>query len=312
MKLISIVIPVFNEEKNVPLIYKEFEKIAKGLKGYEFEIIFVDDGSKDKSWDMISKLKNSSKSIKIRALQFSRNFGHQQAIDAGLQETTGDCAIMIDADLQHPPELSIKMIDLWEKGYLIVNTLREEKNFYNNFFKNVTSHLFYFLINKFTSLKLKYGEADYRLIDRKVIDVLNKLEESPKFYRGLVNWVGFKSIDIKYFARNRKYGSTGYTFRKMLELARYAMTSFSMKPLKVIISIGTVITFLSGVSATISLYLKLFVDYEYISNYVLLAFVILFCTGIMIIFQGIMALYIIDIFNASRKRPTYIISNKLV
>lgn len=306
-KLISIVIPCYNESNNVDNFYKELTKTIK-LLNYDFEIIFVNDGSKDSTWAKLKKLQSRGNST-VRAISFSRNFGHPAALQAGLESSTGDAIVMLDADLQHPPALIPGLINKWEEGYEIVKTIRTQTEGVS-YFKRLTSSVFYLLINTFSDLKLRDGEADFRLVDRKVLDMINQMPETPKFYRGLFNWIGFKSTEIEYRAGSRTQGKSSFTVKKMVELARLGLTSFSMLPLKIIISIGVTLSVATFFALVVMTYVKLFISYTYFSNNAILLTVIIFITGILSTFQGIIAVYTVDIFNAAKGRPAYIVTEK--
>lgn len=302
-KLISVVLPSYNEEKNVSIIC---EKIPAHIdsKKYDYEIIFVNDGSKDDTWQAIQKLARKDK--RVRGISFSRNFGHPLALQAGLESAKGDAVVMMDADMQHPPELIETLIQKWEQGYEVVNTIRKTTEKISPA-KRFMASSFYRVINSISDLKLNDGEADFRLIDRKALDVINALPESPKFYRGLVNWIGFNVTQVEYDARARMHGKSSYTLKKMLELARLGLTSFSMKPLKLIITVGLSMTAASFIGLIAMLFIKFLIDPLYISYGSILVMVLILITGILATFQGIMAIYQVDIFNVSKGRPTFII-----
>lgn len=306
-KLISIVIPSFNEEKNIRRVY---HRILEQLdtKKYDYEVIFVNDGSKDNTWGEIVSLAKDDKCV--QGVCFSRNFGHASALQAGLERATGDAAIMLDADLQQPPSLIPKLISLWEDNNDIVNTVRLSTDG-TGWFKNLTSRLFYKLLNSISELELHEGEADFRLLDRKVLDVLNKMPESPKFYRGLVNWLGFNVVRVEYKAGARKYGKSSFTFKKMMEMARLGLTSFSMKPLKIIITIGILQSALSFIGLIVMVAVKLFVNFGYFSNNAILLVLMVFVTGLLATFQGIVAIYLVDIFHFAKGRPAFIIGEEV-
>ena len=307
-KLISIVVPVFNEEKNVTLVYKGIKKVVEALKKYRYEVVFVNDGSKDGTWDEIDNINH--KDAYVKGIRLTRNFGHATALQAGLESTQGDVVIMMDGDLQHPPKLIIKLIKEWEKGNKIVNTLRvDTKNI--GFFKKITSNVFYKLLSFFSSVKINVGEADFRLIDREVLDKINNLPETPKFYRGIVHWIGYEIVYVPYTAEERKYGKSSYNLQKMTELARAGLTSFSVKPLKAIIAIGFLIFITSSAGLLLTLFYKFFIYYDGFSNSFVLVMLIMVVTGLMICFQGIIAIYLVDIFNTSMGRPAYIVKSTL-
>lgn len=228
-KRLSIVIPVYNEEKNIPLIYDALEKILASLKKYEYEIIFVNDGSEDKTWEKIKVIHN--KNPRVKGVNLAKNFGHATALQAGLEIAKGDAIIMMDGDLQHPPQLISTFIERWEKGHKIVNTLRTNTEGIT-FLKKFSSEVFYKTFNSLSLVKLNFGESDFRLIDNEVLRKINKLPESPKFYRGIVHNLGYKISYISYKAEKRKYGKTSYSLLKMIELAILGMASFSHKSLR--------------------------------------------------------------------------------
>lgn len=309
-KLLSIVIPAYNEEKNIPIIYKEITKVWEKylMKKYAIEILFVNDGSIDQTWNEIKKLRKKDKSVK--GICLVKNFGHQSALQTGLERATGDAVISIDCDLQHPPILITKLVKAWEDGASIVNTLRKD-SVETSVFKKITSNMFYKLINAISTLELRQGEADFRLIDKKTLQVINALPEEPKFYRGLVNWVGYSKTYIPYVASPREYGHSTYTLRKMLELARMGITSFTMMPLKIILVTGVIITICSVLLLIVLSWYKLFVNFHVIDPVVFLILMTMLSTGILIMMQGIISIYLIDVYNLSKKRPSYIIGETL-
>jgi len=296
-------LPSYNEEKNIVLIYKELLRYID-TKRFNYEFIFVNDGSKDKTWHEITKLANKDKNVK--GINFSRNFGHHAALEAGLSKASGDAVIMMDADLQHPPSLIPSLIDKWAEGYDIVNTVRlSTEN--AGFFKNVMSSLFYGLLNGLSDLNLRDGEADFRLLSREALARLNALPETPKFYRGLINWIGYDVCRVEFKAQARQHGKSSYTIKKMLELARMGLTSFSMKPLKLIIAVGLVLVAGAFSALMAMLIVKFGFSPGYFSNNAILIMFLVLITGVLTTFQGIVAVYLVDIFNAAKGRPSYIV-----
>lgn len=305
--VISIVLPSYNEEMNVVLVH---DKILENLdlSKYAYEMIFINDGSKDGTWKKICQVSKADKFV--TGINFSRNFGHHAALQAGLETAKGDVVIMMDADLQHPPKLIPQLIDKWERGYDIVNTVRiSTENV--GVIKKITAKAFYKILNMISDLQLNEGEADFRLINRAALNALNGLPESPKFYRGLVNWVGFKVGHIKYHAEARLYGKSSYTLHKMIELARLGLTSFSMKPLKFIISFGISLSIVSFLGLCAMLITKFIINSGYFSNNAILVMFLIFVSGVLSTFQGIVAIYLVDIFEAAKGRPSYIISSRV-
>lgn len=302
-QLLTVVLPSYNEEKNVSLVYQELLRYID-TKQFTYEFIFVNDGSRDDTWLEIVKLTKKDKNVK--GLNFSRNFGHHAALEAGLQAATGDAIIMMDADLQHPPSLIPRLIEKWQEGYDVVNTVRlTTEN--AGFIKNFTSTFFYKVLNSLSDLKLRDGEADYRLMSRRALDSLNALPESPKFYRGLINWIGYDVYRVEFKAQARQHGKSSYTLKKMLELARLGLTSFSMKPLKLIISVGLVLMGIAFTALIVMLIVKFGFNSDYFSNNAILVMFLVLVTGFLTTSQGIVAVYLVDIFDASKGRPTYII-----
>lgn len=302
-KIISVVLPSYNEEKNISFIYKELLSNID-TKKFSYEFIFVNDGSSDRTWLEIKKL--SSKDLHVRGVNFSRNFGHHAALEAGLQLARGDVIIMMDADLQHPPSVIPALLQEWENGSDIVNTVRLTTDNIG-FMKKMSSTMFYKILNALSDLELKDGESDFRLMSRKALDSLNALPESPKFYRGLINWIGYDVARVEYQARARLHGKSSYTIKKMVELARMGLTSFSMKPLKFIFGIGIGLTVLSFIALISMLIVKFGFNSGYFSNNAILVMFLVFMTGILTTFQGVVAVYLVDIFHAAKNRPTYIV-----
>lgn len=304
--LLSIVVPAYNEEKNIPLVYEELIKNIN-KKRFDYEIIFINDGSVDKTWQQVEKI--SYRDSNVMGIDFSRNFGHHAALEAGLLHSKGDVIVMLDADLQHPPGLLPDLIKKYDQGYEIVNTVRIS-NEDAGWFKRQSSHAFYKLLNKISEFEIKDGEADFRLISRRVLDEINSLPESPKFYRGLVSWVGYDRTEIEYVAVKRVHGRSSYSLRKMIEFARLGLTSFSARPLKLIIGFGVTVGVLSAASLIVMIGVKLLVSYEFFSNNAILVMFLVFITGLLATLQGIVALYLVDIHSATKGRPQYIIRSK--
>lgn len=304
-QLISIILPFYNEEKNVPLIYDAIKKIMNNLKKYSFEIICVDDGSRDRTWEGIAKISKDDK--RVRGIRFSRNFGHQYAIEAGLKEAKGDAVIMMDSDLQHPPELIPAFIKKWEEGFDIVNTKRTDTSKVG-FFKRASSKLFYRILNSISKIHIEEGSSDFRLLNRKIANILNNMPEKGKFYRGLVNWMGFKKITIPFTIRKRKYGKSSYSLRKMMELARVGITSFSYLPMKLILIFGILISIFSLILFGISFF---FLENLLIFIAMLIISAVLFSNGIIVTILGVISVYQINMYDEMQGRPNYIVREKV-
>ena len=302
--LISVVIPVMNEVENIdPLI----EKLKNVLCVYpDHEIIFIDDGSTDET--LLSLQKNHEKDEKIKYISFSRNFGHQNALKAGLDYAKGDCVISMDGDFQHPPELIPSMVEKWQEGYEIVNTYRQRKT-RSGLLKELSSRIFYKLFDFMTDVNLEEGSADFRLLDRRIVEILKKFKEKPIFFRGLINWLGFEHYGIKYDPEERSAGKTKYSTLKMLKFALEGITGFSVKPLHISISVGAIITFFAFSYGIYALIIRIFTDRS-IEGWASLLITISFIGGIQLITIGIIGIYIGSLFMADKERPNYIIKEK--
>ena len=224
---LSILIPVLNEQDNIQAMYDEIEENLKEIQ--DKEIIYINDGSTDSSLEKIKKLRTLDNSVHY--IDFSRNFGHQNALKAGLDLCSGDVVISMDGDLQHPPQLVTLLIERWREGYDVVITTRDDSSD-SGLFKKLTSQLFYRLLGKLSNIGLKPGSADFRLLDRKVVDTLKRFDEKDIFYRGFVAWSGFKQIELPYKPAKRRSGLTKYSPRKMVRLALDGLLGFSILPLR--------------------------------------------------------------------------------
>jgi dolichol-phosphate mannosyltransferase len=300
-KKISIVVPSFNEESNISKLH---EKIMEHLSPqYQKEIIFIDDGSRDGTLEVIKDLRQKDKDIHY--ISFSRNFGHQNALRAGIDYASGDCVISMDADLQHPPKMLNDLIQKWEEGYDIVYTKRERDQRLP-WLKNISAIFFYKLLNWLSNTEIVEGAADFRLIDRKVADVIKNNREHHLFLRGYISWIGFKQFQIAYFPDKRYSGDTKYSMRKMISFAISGITSFSIKPLRLAILIGVIISCFSALYLFYVLYLALFTD-KAITGWASLIASILLLSSINLLCIGILGEYIGKLFIQSKNRPSYII-----
>ncbi len=301
-KKITIIIPVYNEVSNLTLMLDALKNVFAPLP-YHYNIIFVDDGSSDDSLSFIKQLAKANSEVNY--ISFSRNFGHQNALKAGLDMSDADAVISMDGDMQHPPSLLPQLLSLWEAGNDVVYTIRqEEKNV--PFVKRKTSNLFYSILNRLSSIELEKGTADFRLLDRKVVDVIREIKEYDLFWRGMVKWLGFKQASIEYAPAQRASGVSKYNFKKMMELALKGITSFSTKPLTIAIYLGFICSFAS------LLYLPYAVwSYFYghaISGWASVIVTIAFFGGIQLMILGIIGMYLGKLFMQSKQRPHYIIN----
>ncbi len=309
LKIISIVIPLYNEAENIPHIYRAIYTIFSRLN-YEYEIIFVNDSSRDNSITILEKLAEVDSRITI--LDLARNFGKEAALTAGLHNATGDAAMLIDADLQHPPKYIPHFISKWEKGAEIVVGVRESKEG-EAWFKKFGAKFFYYFINKISDTEITPHATDFRLLDRIVVEEFNRLSERNRITRGLIDWLGFKRQYVYYKQNPRRFGSPAYTLQKLIRLAMDSVTSMSLLPLKLAGYLGMLITIISGAVGV----------FIFIENYLLrdpfnlhftgpaiLAVLILFLVGIILICIGLVALYIGNIHSEVSNRPLYIVRSK--
>ncbi len=301
-KKICIIIPVYNEASNIVVMLSAIKIVMQTLP-YNYNIIYIDDGSSDDSLLFLKKLAADDKLINY--ISFSKNFGHQNALKAGLDLSDADAVISMDGDMQHPPSLLPQLITLWEAGNDVVYTIRQnEKEM--PFIKRTTSNLFYNILNKLSSIEIENGTADFRLLDRKVVNVIREIKEYDLFWRGMVKWLGFKQTSIEYVPAERANGVSKYNFKKMMELALKGITSFSTKPL-------TIAIYLGFASALISLayipYALLSILYGHpVSGWASVIVTIAFFGGIQLMILGIIGMYLGKLFMQSKQRPHYIIN----
>ena len=303
-KKIDILVPVFNEQDNIIALCDAIKNVFANLL-YDYEIIFVDDGSEDKSLLNIKQLAAQNNHIKYIA--FSRNFGKDNAILAGINCSTGDALITMDADLQHPPEMIPQLIEEWEKGNEIVYTYRADKNRHASNFHQFTSKMFYKVINNLSDVEMEDGIADYRLLDSKIVTVFNALHEDQPFFRGLTKWVGFQQKGIPYTPHARISGQTKYDTGALTKLALQGVTSFSEKPLRIAIYLGfafTVLSLLYIPYIIICLYLNIGT-----SRWASLIATVVFFDGLQLIILGIIGTYLGKLFMQSKQRPHYIVKD---
>ena len=306
MKKISIVIPAYNEEGNLMPVYQRIKSVFEKMQGYSFEIIFVNDGSRDNTQSRLEELALDFPEIKY--IEFSRNFGHQPAVKAGMDYADGNAIISMDGDLQHPPELIPQMVQKWEQGYNIVYTIRSYPKEIS-YFKRKTSDLFYQFLSQISDVDLTNGGgSDFRLIDASVAQVMKNLKEDDLFLRGLTSWMGFKQTGIEFVAGERFSGQSSYDLKKMLKFAFTGITSFSVKPLYLATYLGFIFSSLSLLYIPYVLYA--FLTKTEISGWASLIMTIVFFGGVQLIILGILGIYLGKIFKQVKGRPNYIIRSK--
>lgn len=308
MKKISVIIPMYYEEEVAEECYKRMTFVLQNIENYDYEIICINDGSKDKTLTILENLAIKDKRLKV--LSFSRNFGHQCAVTAGLKYVTGDAIVIIDADLQDPPELIPEMLKLWEAGNDVIYGKRKTRDG-ESVFKLFTAKMFYKTLNALSDVEIPKDTGDFRLVDRKVVDTINSLPEHNKFLRGLFSWVGYKQIPFQYERKERFAGKTKYPLKKMLKLASDGIISFSTKPLKIVGGLGIisiVISFILLIYALISYIFKL---NNLSAGWTSLMLGITFFAGVQLLSLWIMSEYIARIYDESKNRPQYIIEKKI-
>ena len=310
MKSISIIIPAYNEEKNIPLVYQELKKVFVKCPDYTFDILFVNDGSADGTLAAIEKLAAADQAVHY--LDFTRNFGKEVATTAALNNCQGDACILVDADLQHPVELIPTFIKSWEAGFEVVVGVRTKKKSVG-ILKKIGSAIFYKIIHQIAEVKVVPNATDFRLLDRAVIHEFNHFTETNRMTRALIDWLGFRRDYIHFDANERLHGDASYSFWKLFRLALNSFVSLSLLPLKLAGNLGIVITLVAGVSGFYILLGKYFFHWHFAATFSdseNLAILILFLVGIILMSIGLLALYIANIHSEVIRRPMYVIRKK--
>ncbi|MCL2577942.1 MAG: glycosyltransferase family 2 protein [Defluviitaleaceae bacterium] len=298
----SVVIPAFNEEEVIRETYKRLSAVMQSM-AEPYELVFVNDGSRDKTAEIIAGLCASDKSVRL--VNFSRNFGHMPAISAGMEYARGKAIFIIDADLQDPPEIFPQMAKKWREGYHVVYGQREKRKG-ESLFKKVSAKLFYRFIRRMTSVNMPVDTGEFRLIDRKVCETVNRLPEKNRYIRGLVSWVGFKQTAVLYVREERFAGKTKYPLRKMIAFAMDAVTAFSYKPLKIATSLGFFVSIASFIYL-VAIFYQYFFTETTITGWASTMGILLFTQGIVMMILGLMGEYIGRIYEELKNRPAYIV-----
>lgn len=301
MKRISLVFPVYNEEEVLPMLYERVRRALTQLP-YEVEVILVNDGSRDRSLELMTRYHQEDPRFKI--VDFSRNFGHQVAITAGMDASSGDAVILMDADLQDPPELLPQFLKTWEDGYHVVYAVRKTRQ--EHALKQFAYRAFYRILQKISNIPIPLDSGDFCLMDRVVVDTIKSMDERHRFVRGLRSWVGFRQIGLEYDRDKRQAGEVKYTFSKLMKLALDGIFSFSYFPLQLASYTGFAVSGLSFFAIAVYLYKKLFVGHEP-QGFPTLVTVVLFLGGIQLISLGVIGEYIGRIYDEVKRRPTYIV-----
>ena len=304
--LLSVVIPCFNEEEVISETIHQILAFADEVEGVAVEIIFVDDGSKDGTLKILEDASNFDPRIKV--LGFARNFGHQLAVTAGIDFSSGNAVVLIDADLQDPPHVIHQMISKWREGFDVVYGVRIDRPG-ESAFKLASARAFYRLLNRLSSTPIPLDTGDFRLMDRAVVDVLSAMPEKDRFIRGMVAWVGFKQYALPYKRLERFAGTSKYPLRKMLRFALDGIFSFSTKPLQMAVGFGFLSAGLSLVGIFYALFLRLFTSI-WVEGWTAIMIAVLFIGGVQLICLGILGEYVGRIYNEAKNRPLYIVKTK--
>ena len=299
---LSVIIPVYNEEDNLHMLFERLTPICEKITD-NYEFMLVNDGSKDRSLEMIREIAQINPHV--RYISSSRNFGHQIAVTAGLDKCVGDAVVIIDADLQDPPELILDMYEKLKSGYEVVYAKRRKRKG-EGFMKKFTAKMFYRILQNITSVEIPVDTGDFRIVDRKIVDYLKEMPEQHKYLRGQISWIGFRQTYIEYDRDERHGGETGYTYRKMIKFALDGITSFSDFPLKFATISGFVVSGIAFLVILYSLYAKMF-DEQYIRGWASQMIAILFIGGIQLIGIGVIGEYISRMSDNVKKRPLYIV-----
>ena len=304
MKKITIIIPAYNEEESLPHLYERLEKLMTSMEHYEFEILFVNDGSKDNTIDLIKEYRE--KDNRICYVDFSRNFGKEIAMIAGLDYATGDCVIFMDADLQDPPELIPELVKYWEEGYDDVYAKRSSRKG-ETWLKKFTSKMYYRVLQHLTNVPIQQDTGDFRLLDRRCVNALRKMRESQRNSKSMFSWIGYKKKEVLYDRDPRIAGKTKWNYKKLVDLAIDGITSFTTSPLRIstYISIPTFIVLFVYFVYVIA---KCIVTSTMIQAYQAIILLILFFSGVQILLFGIIGEYLGRIFNESKDRPLYLVN----
>lgn len=302
-KLVSYIFPIYDESGNIDLLYKTMQKLLASKDEYSFELIFVNDGSKD---DSLHKLVNiQKKDNRVKVVDLSRNYGHQIAVTAGLDLAKGDAIIIMDSDMQDPPKVSFALLAKWEEGFDVVYAQRKTRK--DTIFKKFTANMFYRTLQKLASIDIPRNTGDFRLIDRKVLKSVNSMREHDRFLRGMVAWVGFKQIGVEFDRDARNAGTTNYPLKKMVKLAGDGILGFSTYPLQIIAKLGYFISVLAFLGIVYAMAYKLFYPEKTVEGWTFIVISILLMGGIQLITLGILGSYIGRIYTEVQARPLYLV-----
>ncbi|MFT5465588.1 MAG: glycosyltransferase involved in cell wall biosynthesis [Verrucomicrobiales bacterium] len=302
-QLISVVVPVYNDEEVIEAFYERTTGVLNGLDGFAYQLVFVDDGSADRSVEVLKRLAAKDSAVKVVVL--SRNFGHQIAVTAGIDVADGDLVVLIDSDLQDPPELIVEFIKKWREGYDVVYGVRTKREG-ETWFKRASAALFYRVLARITNVGIPEDVGDYRMMTRRFVEELKRLGERDRFVRGLVSWIGFKQAGVEYERGARQAGETGYTLRKLYRFAKDGITSFSTLPLRLVMYAGFAASALAFLYL-LSVFIQKWAGVAEVRGWPTMMIAILFLGGIQLISLGVIGEYIGRIFNEVKGRPIYVV-----
>lgn len=303
MKKISIIIPTYNEEESLPYLYDRLTKLINNISNYEFEVLFINDGSKDKTLEMIKEYRKQDN--RFSYVNLSRNFGKEIAMIAGLDYAIGDAVVFMDADLQDPPELLPELIKYWEEGYDDVYAKRKTREG-ETFFKKFTSKMYYKVLQKLTNIEIQKDTGDFRLLDRRCVNALKKLRESQRCSKSMFSWIGYKKKEVLFDREARVAGKTKWNYKRLVDLAIDGITSFTTSPLRISTYIS-IPTFITLVVYFIYVIIKSCIIHEPIQAFQAIILLNLFFFGIIILLIGIIGEYLGRIFNETKNRPLYFV-----
>jgi polyisoprenyl-phosphate glycosyltransferase len=302
----SIVAPIYNEEGNIQILYDRICQVMNST-GENWELVTVNDGSRDRSLELLEAL--AKKDSRIKVINFARNFGHQIAVTAGLDYVSGEAAVIIDADLQDPPEMILEMIERWKAGYQVVYAVREQRKG-ESWFKLLTAKMFYRLIYRITDVDIPLDTGDFRLMDAKVVAALQSMREHNRFIRGMTSWIGFKQTGVTYVREARHSGETKYPLRKMVRFAMDAVTGFSYFPLQVMVYVSFVLGVLAIVAIPVIAVLRIALGVQFLGGQATTIVLLLLLSSFQLFFLFIMGQYVARIYDETRNRPLYIVASE--
>jgi glycosyltransferase involved in cell wall biosynthesis len=300
--MISIVVPAYNEERNLDLLYARLREQIEALRMH-WELIIVDDGSTDGTWSVITAL--GGRDARVRGVRLSRNFGHQNALLAGLASARGRAVVMMDADMQHPPEVVRQLIERWQNGFQIVHAIRRDPPTVSRA-KRISSKVYYRLFSYLSGVEIEPGAADFRLIDRQVLDEILKFKEEGLFLRGIVHWVGYATTSVSFDCGERHAGTSGYNLRKMMKLAWNGVSSFSLLPLRIAMAVGLLSSTLAFLGVGYAIVGKWY-DNDAIPGWASTVAIVSFLFSVLFLFLAVLAEYVGRIVVEVRGRPRFLV-----